>query len=177
MTAPSTRLCHQRAIRGDPSALAELLERYGAMVYGLCLAHADDADDAYQAAWEHVLTRLARFDPEGPARLSTWIYRVTHNHLVDRRRASRRRAAEPLAEEPAVASGIEEAIGARQRQVRLRAALAELPDAQRRAIVHHYLDELPLSDVAELEGVPVGTIKSRLHHGRCRLLELLGRPS
>jgi len=166
---------HQRLLRGDPAAVADLLERHGALVYGLCIAHADDPEDAYQAAWEHVLTRLDRFDPSGPAKLSTWIHRVTHNHLVDRHRRARRRETEPLEETLSADDSPEDALTSRQRSARLRSALTRLPEAQRRAIVHHYLDELTVQDVAELEGVPVGTIKSRLHHGRSKLLELLRR--
>ena len=79
-----------------------------------------------------------------------------------------------MTREPSVAPVVEEQLSGEQRSRRLRAALAELPEAQRRAVVAHYLDELSLREVAALEGVPVGTIKSRLHHGRGRLLELLG---
>jgi RNA polymerase sigma-70 factor (ECF subfamily) len=54
------------------------------------------------------------------------------------------------------------------------AALAQLPAAHRRALVLHYLADLPLADIAEQEGVAVGTVKSWLHRGRNALAALLG---
>lgn len=164
-----------RAVSGEPAAVAALLERYGALVWGLCVASADDPDDCYQEIWEKALRALPRFDPSGPARLSTWLHRVAHHHLIDRhRRRTTRSVVEPLDAEPPIAPVVEEHLSRHQRARRLRTALARLPDAQRRAVVAHYLDELPLAEVAALEGVPVGTIKSRLHAGRGKLLELLG---
>jgi RNA polymerase sigma-70 factor (ECF subfamily) len=54
------------------------------------------------------------------------------------------------------------------------AALATLPDNQRRAMVLHYLADQPVADIAAQEGVPVGTVKSWLHRGRTALAGLLG---
>ncbi len=54
------------------------------------------------------------------------------------------------------------------------AALAQLPAAHRRALVLHYLADLPIADIAEQEGVAVGTVKSWLHRGRNTLAALLG---
>lgn len=54
------------------------------------------------------------------------------------------------------------------------AALAKLPDRQRRAVVLHYLADLSVADIAAEEGVPVGTVKSWLHRGRTALAGLLG---
>jgi RNA polymerase sigma-70 factor (ECF subfamily) len=54
------------------------------------------------------------------------------------------------------------------------AALATLPDSQRRAMVLHYLADQSVADIAAQEGVPVGTVKSWLHRGRTALAGLLG---
>jgi RNA polymerase sigma-70 factor, ECF subfamily len=152
---------------------ALLLARHGPRLYGLCRALDPDPDDAYQEIWEKVFRALASFDPSGAASLSTWLHGVAHNHLIDRHRKARLRRAEPLAHEPS-ADLAPDPLEHRQEVERLRAALATLPDEQRRAVVFHYLDELPVSEVAAREGVPVGTVKSRLHVGRGRLLQWLG---
>jgi RNA polymerase sigma-70 factor (ECF subfamily) len=62
--------------------------------------------------------------------------------------------------------------------VALVAALRELPEAQRRALVLHHLCDLPVAEVAAETGVPVGTVKARLSRGRTALMSLLGdRPT
>ncbi|MCH7924615.1 MAG: sigma-70 family RNA polymerase sigma factor [Planctomycetes bacterium] len=54
-------------------------------------------------------------------------------------------------------------------------ALAKLPDEQRAVLSLHYLDEMGVREIAEVLGVPEGTVKSRLHHARNRLKEALER--
>lgn len=164
------------AIAGDREAVRALLVRYGPMVYGLCRALDPQPDDAYQEIWERALRGLPRFDPGGRAAWSTWLYAVAHHLLTDRHRQRRARgvdqdlAEDALSPDPSAHERLEAAEGVD----RLRAALALLPEAQRRAVILYYLDEVPLAEVALREGVPVGTVKSRLHLGRGRLLALLG---
>ena len=79
----------------------------------------------------------------------------------------------PLGDIPAH-DGVDERIDGQRRAERLEAALARLPVDMRTVIVMHHLNGVPLEDIAAAEGVAVGTVKSRLHRGRARLLELLG---
>ncbi len=145
------------------------------MVWGVCRALTPEcARDAYQEIWEKVFRGLPRFDPAGRAALSTWIHTVGHNHIIDlHRRTKTRGVSVSLEEVPPVESQLDARLNLSQRAVILEGALLRLPVAQRRAVVLHYLDELSVREVAEQEGVPVGTIKTRLHHGRARLLEIL----
>jgi RNA polymerase sigma-70 factor (ECF subfamily) len=136
------------------------------VVWALCWRLDRAPEDAYQEIWEKVLRALPGFDPHGPAALSTWITRIAHHHLVDRHRVRRRR---PDAEDdpdrlPAPPAA---------RYADLEAAIATLPEAHRRVVVLHHLHEVPLEDIARTEGVPLGTIKSRLHRARNRLAEIL----
>ncbi len=148
----------------DPDAT---LARWGPLVWALCARLDPDPEDAWQEVWEKILRALPGFDPHGPAQLSTWITRVTHHHLVDRHRARRRR---PTGDDEDV-----DALPAPEpvRHDDLEAALAGLPEAHRRVVVLHHLHDLPLEDIAAAEGVPVGTVKSRLHRARNRLSEIL----
>lgn len=163
------------AISGDVEARAALVRRHGGLIWGLCARLTADPEDAWQEIWEKALRALPRFDPSGPARFSTWLATLAHRHLVDRHRRARVRgeqvAVEPLA---AVGPGPEEVVSQGERAARLEAALAQLPEPWRRVVVAHHLGELPLEAIAEAEGLPIGTVKSRLHRGRAALVSILG---
>lgn len=163
------------AAAGDDEARAALVERHGALVWGLCRRLTPDPEDAFQEIWAAALEALPRFDPTGPARFSTWLVTVAHRHLIDRHRRRRVRGEVlPLGEVAAPLPSPEVALDSRRRALRLEAALAHLPEDQRRVVVLHHLHGRALDEIASVEGVPVGTLKSRLHRGRARLLELLG---
>jgi RNA polymerase sigma-70 factor (ECF subfamily) len=154
------------ALRLLPDADATLA-RWGPLVWALCWRLDSAPEDANQEIWEKVLRALPGFDPGGSAALSTWITRIAHHHLVDRHRARRRRP-EPAEDDvdtlPAAPA---------RSYADLEAAIATLPEAHRRVIVLHHLHEVPLEDIAAEEGLPLGTVKSRLHRARNRLAELL----
>lgn len=162
-----------RAARGDESARASIVAELGPRVWGLCRRLSSEPEDAYQDVWGKVFAALHRFDPSGPATLSTWVVTIAHRHLVDlhRRRQVRGEVVE-LGELPAPSAG--DAVEQAQRVERLELALGRLPEAHRRVVVLHHLHERPLDAIAAEEGVALGTIKSRLHRARARLLELLG---
>lgn len=167
-----------RPVRLDADAVHALLASHGPRLYGLCRALDPDPDDAYQEIWEKALRALPRFDPAGSAKPSTWLYPIAHHHLIDRQRRRKVRSVvgslDAGPEPAAVGEAVDEGVARTRELARLQEALQALPDAQRRAVVFHYLDETPLPDLAEREGVPVGTLKSRLHLARARLLALLG---
>jgi len=164
----------RRAARGEARARRALVERHGPMLYGICRRLAPDPEDCYQAIWEKIFRGLARFDPAGSAKLSTWMATIAHRHLIDRhRRRSVRGVVLPLDELSTDAPSAEALVGAREEHQRLEVALRRLPAAQRRVVVMHHINGLPLEKIAEQEGVAVGTIKSRLHRGRARLTQLL----
>ncbi len=175
-TAPRPDRILLRAQRGDPRARRVLVERHGPRVWGLCARLAgSEAEDCYQRSWEKVFRALPGFDPDGAASLDTWIGTIARRVLIDRHRRGRVRgdvveldglsAGEPGPDDLAVA---------RQRGRRLEAALQRLPTDQRRVVVLHHLEGVPLATLAAEEGVALGTIKSRLHRGRGRLAQLLG---
>ncbi|HYN93208.1 MAG TPA: SigE family RNA polymerase sigma factor [Pilimelia sp.] len=126
-----------------------------------------EAQDVVQEAFCRALARwgwLSRYDDP-----VAWVRRVAWNLATSgwrRRRTAlaflRRQRAEPVHGGP------------EPDNVDLMAALATLPAAQRRAMVLHYLADLPIAEVAAREGVPVGTVKSWLHRGRGALAARLG---
>jgi RNA polymerase sigma-70 factor (ECF subfamily) len=162
-----------RAAAGDAGARAELVRTYGPLIWSLCRRLGPEPEDAYQEVWEKVFSAVGRFDPGGTASLRTWIATITHRHLVDRhRRRTVRGEVVELGEMPAPVE--EDRLGLAQDVERLEAALQRLPEGHRRVVVLHHLQDVPLDEIASTEGLALGTVKSRLHRARARLLELLG---
>jgi RNA polymerase sigma-70 factor, ECF subfamily len=166
----------RRAAGGDLTARGELVRLHGPAVYGLCRRLTPDPEDSYQEIWLKVFVALPGFDPDGAASLRTWIIVIAHRHLVDRhrRRVARGRVVPFDDALPAEAPSADERLAARRRAARLEEALTHLPEPQRRVVVLHHLEGIPLAELAASEGVAVGTIKSRLHRGRGHLARLLG---
>jgi RNA polymerase sigma-70 factor (ECF subfamily) len=159
----------RRAAQGDRACREQLVRELGPLVLALCRRLSVEPDDDFQAVWEKVFRSLPRFDPSGPAKLSTWVAALTHHHLLDRQRAAAVRARADL--QDLLALPREE--GPAEREARLELALASLPEELRRIVVAHHLGGLPLSELASQEELPVGTLKSRLHRARALLATAL----
>ena len=121
------------------------------------------AQEAYTRAWPR-WSRLSTYDD--PA---AWVRQVATRQAISgwrRRRTARAFLAQARPPE-AVAAPAETAVA-------LVAALRQLPEAQRRALVLHHLGDLSVADIAATERCPEGTVKARLSRGRAALLPLLG---
>ncbi len=167
----------ERARSGDELARAGVVAAYGPAVWGLCRRLAREPEDAYQESWIRVFRGLSGFEPAGSASLRTWILTVTHRTLVDLHRRRTVRGAVLAMPQVPVDPAPDHAIDARRRQQRLERALTLLPMNQRRVIVLHHLEGVSVEDIAATEQIAVGTVKSRLHRARARLLQLLGGAS
>jgi RNA polymerase sigma-70 factor (ECF subfamily) len=159
--------------RGDPQAFGLLAERSFGRLWGVAmrmLGHPDDASDAVQEALIAALRRAHTY--RGDASVSTWLCRITVNVCIDRIRRDRTR--------PTVAWGDRDLparsdpAGELVTRLAVDEALAALPVEQRVAVVLVDVQGWPVAEVARLEGVPVGTVKSRCARARTRLAELLG---
>ncbi|MGD2114665.1 MAG: sigma-70 family RNA polymerase sigma factor [Acidobacteriota bacterium] len=188
MTVPavSDRTLAERHRYGDPEAFAELYRAYERMVFNLALRLSGDrerAADLSQEIFLRVYRHLDRF--RGRSSLKTWIYRVAVNHCRSRLRpralrielfTPSREDEDPLAEVADSRRGPEELAMAGDAERALRAALAELPRSFREAVVLRDLEGLAYDEIAEVLGVKIGTVRSRIARGRRRLSELLGPP-
>jgi RNA polymerase sigma-70 factor (ECF subfamily) len=166
------------AAGGDRAALEVLLDRHTARVYALCrrvLGSHHDALDATQEALISVTRSIARFD--GRSAFTTWLYRVATNAALDeaRRRGRRPRPVETVAE-PAggVTSGASTPAEAVEARLDIDAALAELPEDYRVAVVLRDLCDLDYAEIAAVLDVPPGTVRSRISRGRAALATALG---
>ena len=152
------------AAAGDRRALEVLLERHADRVHVVCrrvVGNAEDALDATQEALVAIARGIDRFD--GRAAFSTWCYRVATNAALDElRRRSRRPTPTDDVAERSVPSR-EDSVDAR---LDVDHALAEIPEEFRVAVVLRDLADLDYPEIAEVLGVPVGTVKSRIARGR-----------
>jgi RNA polymerase sigma-70 factor (ECF subfamily) len=169
-----------RIARGDERALGALYDRLAPLAHGLALRIARDtrlAQDAVQDALLRVWRNASRYEARrGGAR--AWVLRIVRNAAIDQLRSERvkLRAERGPGEEGLVAAAgraADDAAANAQRSVRLRAAVAGLPEEQRRVIETAYFEGLSHSEIAAREGIPLGTVKSRLHDGIGRLRRLV----
>ena len=168
--------------RGDHPALLALYDRHGRVAYGLAyriLGEAGAAEEAVQDAFLRVWRRAATFDPaRGVVR--SWLLTIVHHCAID---LLRRRASAPpvvagldeIAERQAVPDAWGDVVGRLERD-RVRSAVATLPGDQRRAIEMAYFDGLTHREIAERDGLPLGTVKGRLRLGLRRLYGMLAEP-
>jgi RNA polymerase sigma-70 factor (ECF subfamily) len=165
----------QRALGGDREAFGTLVERYAAQARRIARAvlhDPEDADDAAQDAFLAALTKLDRYDPLRP--FGPWFLRIVANAATDRRRRRAVRRTEPLDPQLAAGSGRPDADAERRAfGERLLRALAELPTRRRLAVVLFDVEGYAHAEIAEILGVPEGTVRSDVFHARRRLRVLL----
>jgi RNA polymerase sigma-70 factor (ECF subfamily) len=130
-----------------------------------------DAEDATQMALISIVRALPSFD--GRSKFSTWIYRIATNAALDEVRRIRRRPL-PTDKESVYDSPTADQTGAVDAQMDVSAALAQLPEEYRTTIVLRHVADLDYEEIAAIQGVPVGTVRSRLARGRAQLAEILG---
>jgi RNA polymerase sigma factor (sigma-70 family) len=156
-------------VRAELVALLPRLRRFALSLTGT----ASDADDLVQDAVERGLRNLHRWQPG--TRLDSWMFRLTQNLWIDTVRARRIRAATPLDADEAqhVAADGARAMDAHLTLAETSRALAKLPEEQRVAVALVLVEGMSYRDAAEVLGVPIGTLTSRLYRARAALAEAL----
>jgi RNA polymerase sigma-70 factor, ECF subfamily len=152
-------------LAGDDDAVRALYARFGRPVYamGLRLLGSREAaeeltQDVFLTAWR----KAARFDPTR-GRLSTWLMTIAHNLAVDRlrRETGVSRPTLVLVDEVPDAPGLDEEAVLMERDAAIR-ALSSLSNAERRLIARAYFRGMTAREIAEADGIPLGTVKTRL---------------
>jgi RNA polymerase sigma-70 factor (ECF subfamily) len=167
-----------RARRGDPAALGALVRFYErpvfALVSRLLVGRRHAVEDVAQEAFVRVLRGIARFDPSGPARLSTWILTVTTRACLNSLRGRRREEPLVLQGERADGRASPEAVTLeRERGARIERAMAGLSEEMRAVLVLRAYHDLDYPEIAAALELEVGTVKSRLSRARAALREAL----
>lgn len=156
-----------------------IYERHHSALYGYLRARTRSgatAMDVLQDAMMEVWRNAGTFS--GRSSVRTWIFAIARNKLVDRQRRDARLSytdelPEQIDDGPDPAAVIASAQDARH----LRACLDRLKAAHLAAIRLAFFEELPYADIARIEAVPVGTVKTRIHHAKKVLMHCLGRPA
>ena len=164
----------------DAAALEALYERYGRAAYSLArriLTEETLAQDVVQEVFLSLWRDARRFDA-GRGTVATYLLSMTHHRAVDvvRREENLRRwrtSDEGLELEPDPKARVEDEVVVSERRAEVRAALAELPAAQREALLLAYFGGYTQREVATLVGVPLGTVKTRMAAGMRKLKEAL----
>lgn len=165
MDEPDPQLLRS-ARAGDVSSFEELVRRYQADVWRLCLHLLGDrnaADDIAQEALVRVYRFLPRF--KGDSKFSTWLFSIIRNCCLDEvRRIQRRRATAERVEAEPSAPRSDPSV-----RVEVREALGRLPFELREPVVLIDMFGESYRDAAAILGVPEGTVKSRVHRARSLL--------
>lgn len=165
----------RRVAAGDEDAVAELYDRFGALVFRVArqlLPTQADAEDAVQEIFVRLWKTADRYDPRR-AKLVTWVMLIARRHIIDRlRRSAARPAATPIEGDPTRTPPRDEPGRGPQEEERnaiLLSRIAQLPELQRTVIERTYLHGYTLREVSDQLGSPLGTIKSALSRGLVRL--------
>jgi RNA polymerase sigma-70 factor (ECF subfamily) len=171
----------ERILQQDSTALETLYDRYGGPVYSLVLRIAQNpasAEEIVQDIFLQLWRSAGRFQIErGP--LEPWLFTMARNRALDflrlKREKQRRRedSDSDIAPTAVVRPDPEGAIDEARRAEKIRALLASLPAAQRRAIELAFFEGLTHSEIAEKTGEALGTVKSWIRSGLLRLRESL----
>lgn len=171
----STETLVKRAQGGDTRAFEAIYRRLVGRIYALCLRMSRDpqraeelTQDVFVRAWE----RIGSF--RGDSRFATWLHRLAVNVVLQAGRTrGRRESREHLVSDPGeyTARAVREMPGTR---VDIERAIAALPDGARAVLVLRDIEGYKYHEIAEIQGVALGTVKAQIHRARKMLRERLG---
>ena len=189
LTASSDEDLLVRFCQGETEAFGTLLRRYERELYGYLRRYLSDsalAEDVFQNTFLQLYVKSGQYEPGRPVR--PWLYTIATNQAIDALRRNGRHQAvsldqgrEELAEGDAHSlldllesrgpSPVDAAEAAERRE-RIRASVDRLPDFLRQVLVLAYYQGLKYREIADILGIPVGTVKSRLHAALVKLQEI-----
>src|ERR671923_1890076 len=171
----------ERARSGDLDAFNDLVAVYQDHLYALVVRMVPDRDQAADAVQEAFFSAYRNLRSFRGGSVRSWLSRICVNAAMDAQRARKRRPAQPYPEledeswQPPAgeeADPVHSALTS-ERQKALADALARVTDDQRTAIVLFDVEGYDYAEIAEMTGVSLGTVKSRIHRGRLALRGLL----
>jgi RNA polymerase sigma-70 factor (ECF subfamily) len=181
------RRCQTETGRAREAAFAELFETYKDRVFNLAgrvLGNPADAEDVSQEAFVTVFRKIREF--RFSSRFYTWLYRIVFNLCVDQRRKGAASALPAISstEGESILAGLSdpdpgpaERVGeGESRRRTVERALRRLSDPLRAVVVLRYMEDLAYEEIADVLGISLGTVKSRLSRAHHSLQEMFGGP-
>ena len=185
--AEEDALLVRRARAGDPNVMEELVQRHYRNVFNLAFrlsGNYDDAQDIVSEVFIRVHNALPSF--RGDAHFTTWLHRIVKNVFLDDRKKQRVRNHASLEEmvdleDSSVSRQVEDPtpgpewlVERQERSDLVQRAVLALPENQRLMIVLYHFRQRSYEEIAEIMGLPIGTVKSRLNRARQALGNKLG---
>jgi RNA polymerase sigma-70 factor (ECF subfamily) len=167
--------------KGDAKALDELYRRHREAAYGIAyrlVGSREDALEVVQEAFIHVMRGIQTF--RGQSSFRTWLYRIVTHAALDYRRWRALRVADSLdsdtSTEPVAQASDrspQEAAADRDLGAAIDKALSNISEKNRAALILFAIEGMPYKEVADVLGISIGTVMSRIFNARQRLRELL----
>jgi len=171
----------QRIATGDKTAVQECLSKYGGLVWSLARRmspNTDDAEDAVQEIFTDIWKNAARFD-ETQSSETTFIAMIARRRLIDRLRKSQRQinadSLEDVLSEPAKDYTREMQICIEAKEIA--SAMKDLRPEQQKVLYLSIVQGLSHQEIADLTGMPVGTVKTHARRGLIQIREILNGPN
>ena len=164
-----------RFAQSDRAAAQVLTARLAPVVYAQAFRMLGDRAEAEDIT-QDILLRLWHAAPDwqaGQAKVTTWLYRVTSNLCIDKMRKRKRQSSDAVREMPDDGPDMERRLQDRARAWALRAALSDLPDRQKKAMVLRHLEGLSNPDVAQIMQISVEAVESLISRGKRSLADAL----
>lgn len=169
----------RRHLDGDQDAFGWLVARHRDRLWTLALRTLGDREEAADAVQDALISAYRRADGyRGEAAVTTWLHRIVVNACLDRVRRRKARPTQPLPEhedssQVLSADAVADPAEQTERRTVVMAALEQLSEDHRRAVVLVDMEGYSVDEAAALLGCPAGTVKSRCARARARLLPLL----
>lgn len=177
----------QQCLRGNRAAFEELVRRYGDRLFNTVfrlLGNTEDAQDVVQEAFINAYQSLHTFRRD--SQFFTWLYRIAYNTAVSHKRKHKGTVSIEASRNGESGVGIDpldvsehnqpgNAMQKAEEERGIQKALNQLSPEHKEVLVYKEIEELKYEEIAEILGVPVGTVRSRLHRARLELREILER--
>ena len=163
-TAVDEQMLVERLAGGDPDAVDNLVDIYKDRLFAFILRSVGDyalAEDVFQEMWIKVIRRIGTF--RGDSKLSTWLFQVALNTVRDTMRKKGRHTFVDIDEVTQLPSNDKVDVDGIARAEQVKLLIDSLPEKMREVVVLKYYHDLMDTEIAEIAGIPEGTVKSRLH--------------
>ncbi len=164
-----------RCQAGDDRAFADIMQAFeGRTLSYLSALVGDDAEDVQQEVWISVFRNIQELT--NPAAFRTWLFRLARHRAIDWLRRQKRER--ELLEEAALEPGFfgDDADGDLSLdEAALQRIVSGLPPPQREVLLLRYRDDLSYAEIAVVVGLPIGTVRTRIHHAKQKLTAHLKR--